>query len=100
MTFETAADRQIFVRDFGERVVFRGASIGYKAVTCIFDNDYASVQGETVEFATVVPMLTCVTDDVDGVAFGDTAEVRRKTYKVVNVMANGTGITELMLELQ
>lgn len=100
MIFETTADRQLFVKDFGEGVTFRGSSIGFKQVTAIFDNEYAGIQGESVEFATSQPILTCVTDDIAGVAFGDTVEVRSKTYKVVLVMANGTGMSELMLELQ
>jgi hypothetical protein len=100
MTFETPADRQIFVRDFGESVTFRGPFIGFKQATAIFDNEYAGIQGESVEFATSQPILTCVSDDVRGVAFGDTVEVRSKTYKIVLVMQNGTGMSELMLELQ
>lgn len=98
--FETLEDRKIFVKDFGERVTFRGTTIGFKQVVAIFDNEYAGIQGESIEFAVSQPLLTCVTDEVSGVAFGDTVEVRSKTYKVALVMDNGTGMSEIVLERQ
>lgn len=100
MTFETLSDRRIFVSDFGESAVFRGPDIGYKTIKVIFDNEYQGIVGESVEFATAEPRLTCVTDDVDKAKFGDAVEFRGKNYKVVLVMDNGTGMTEIMLEKQ
>ena len=98
--FETLGDRKVFLKDFGESVTFRGSAIGFKVVTAIFDNEYAGIQGESIEFAVSQPLLTCVTDEISGVAFGDTVEVRSKTYKVALVMDNGTGMSEIVLERQ
>lgn len=98
--FETASDRQIFVKDFGKEVLIRGNAIGYRRITAIFDNEYEGIAGESVEFATIVPRLTCISDDIKSLQYGDVIEIDGLTYKVTVIMPNGTGVTELMLELQ
>jgi|DEB0MinimDraft_4_1074332.scaffolds.fasta_scaffold10289_3 hypothetical protein len=98
--FETASDRQIFVKDFGKDVLIRGSVIGFRRVKAIFDNEYEGIVGESVEFATSVPRLTCISDDVKNLAYGDVVEIDGLTYKATVIMPDGTGVTELMLELQ
>lgn len=97
---ETASDRAIFVKDFGQDVSILRANRGRIVVKAIFDNEYEGIVGESVEFATSQPRLTCISEDVDGIAYGDDVTIGLNQYKAVLIMPNGTGITEIMLELQ
>lgn len=99
-SFESVADRRIFVNEFGEDILFNGEIIGIRTVRGIFDNEYEGVLGESIEFAMQQPRLTCVEDDVVDVRYGDTVTIRGSDYVVRTIMPNGTGITELMLESQ
>jgi len=98
--FESLSDRRVFVSDFGQDVLFNGAIFGIRKVRGIFDNEYESFAGESLEYATQVPRLACVSDDVRGIQTGDSVTIDGSVYKVRVIMPNGTGMTEFMLEVQ
>jgi hypothetical protein len=98
---ETAADRLIMLADFGETVSYTPSGGSAKNITAIFDTVYEAVEaGGSVPFAMSQPRLTLRSADVDGILEGDDFVIRSASYKVVIVMADGTGITEIALEGQ
>ena len=56
-------------------------------------NEDLGVEGTSILF-------TCATAEVINVAFGDALVVNGTTYKVIQKRPDGTGMTDLMLELQ
>lgn len=101
MAVETADDRLIMLADFGQSIPYTPLGGSPVNITAIFDNSYEAVDaGGGVSFAMQQPRLTCRTSDVLNAVEGDTFSINGATYKVVIVMPDGTGITELMLERQ
>ncbi len=98
MAVETAADRLVMLSDFGIDVSYTlqgGVAETYKAIN---DNDYEAVEaGGSVAFAVSRPRLTMRTADIPTAAEGDAVAYGGDTYTVHVVMADGTGITELIL---
>lgn len=98
MAVETADDRLLMLTDFGIDVSYTlqgGSAVTYKAIV---DNDYEGVQaGGTVAFAVSRPRLLMRTADISAAAEGDTVSYEGSTYTVNIVMADGTGMTELMV---
>ncbi len=101
MPVETASDREILIADFGESVTFMpelGVSTSIKA---IFDNAYEAVDaGGTMQVQMVSPRLTVRTQDISNIVEGDAFNVRNTIYIVRVIMEDGTGITELALEVE
>ena len=101
MAVETAADRLIMLTDFGQTVSYTPSCGSAGDVTAIVDNDYEAVDvGGSVAFAIQRPRLTARTADVSTAAEGDTVSYGGDNYIVRVVMADGTGITELLIEKQ
>lgn len=101
MAVETAADRLIMLTDFGQTVSYTPSGGSASDVTAIVDNDYEAVDvGGSVAFAIQRPRLTARTADVSTAAEGDTVSYGGDNYIVRVVMADGTGITELLIEKQ
>lgn len=101
MAVETAADRLIMLTDFGQTVSYTPSGGSASDVTAIVDNDYEAVDvGGSVAFAIQRPRLTARTADVSAAAEGDTVSYGGDNYIVRVVMADGTGITELLIEKQ
>lgn len=101
MTVETADDRAIMIADFGEQITFTPRIGPTASINGIFDNQYQAVDaGGSVDFAVLSPRLTVRTTDAPNVAEGDKFTIRDVIYSVNVVMADGTGITEISLEVQ
>ncbi len=101
MAVETAADRLIMLTDFGQTVSYTPSGGSAGDVTAIVDNDYEAVDvGGSVAFAIQRPRLTARTADISSAAEGDTVSYDGNNYIVRVVMADGTGITELLIEKQ
>ena len=101
MAVETAADRLIMLTDFGQTVSYTPSGGSAGDVKAIVDNDYEAVDvGGSVAFAIQRPRLTARTADVSTAAEGDTVSYGGDNYIVRVVMADGTGITELLIEKQ
>lgn len=97
MAVESADDRAIFlaVDDFGV-----AATIGGATVNGIFDNDFIEVEtGAGVGVALQQPRFTCRTADVSGVVEGTSATISGVSYTVRIVQPDGTGMTDLILEV-
>ena len=101
MTVETAQDRLFMLQDFGVDAIFDSPDSSHKTVRGVFDNDYESVNaGGSMDFAITRPRFFCRSSDVLDVEDGDSLEIDSVTYKIVVVMPDGTGMTEMMLEKQ
>lgn len=101
MTVETAADRAIFLSDFGEDIKFIATGYAARVVKCIFDNVYQEVEaGMSVGISMQQPRILCRTSDIPGVTEGTTVIRGGVTYVVRVVMSDGLGMSELILEKQ
>lgn len=97
MAVESADDRAIFlaVDDFGV-----AATIGGSTVNGIFDNEYIEVEtGAGVGVSLQQPRFTCRSADVLAVVEGTSATISGVSYTVRIVQPDGTGMTELILEV-
>lgn len=90
MFYET--DLAGFLQDFGEPAIING-----KEVTVIFDDEFkmAVPMGADVESSS--PSAIAMSSDVEGLAHGDTVEIREITFKIVEIKPDGTGFTMLVL---
>jgi len=75
-------------------------TVGGVAVKGIFDSDYFEIGSIDGGVESTQPGVVCRSSDVVGVVHGVDVIVDSVThYKVVGVKPDGTGMTELMLEL-
>ena len=103
MAVESADDRSYFVAvdDFGVAATYTPAGGVASTVNGIFDNDFVEVDtGGSVTFAQQQATFTCRTADVSSAAEGDAITISGENYIVRIVQADGTGMTNLILELQ
>lgn len=95
MAVETADDRAAMLADFGVVASWSGASFNG-----IFDNAYEAVDaGGSIPFALVRPRFYCRSADVSGAVEGDAIVVDGLNYIIRVVMPDGTGFTEMELEV-
>lgn len=102
MAVESAADRAIFfdIDDFGSAATYTPSGGPASTVNGIFDNDFLEVEaGGGVGFALQQPRFLCRTADVSAAAEGDALVVGGTAYTIRIVKDDGTGLTELVLEL-
>ena len=102
MPVESDADRAIFLStdDYGVSAIFtRGSTV--TTISGIFDNDFIEVDaGGTIPFAMQQPTFLARTSDVAAAVEDDTLLIAGTTYKIRVVQADGTGMTNLILEKQ
>ena len=99
MSVETAADRAVFLADFGETVKFNPASGSRKTITGILDSIYEEVEaGGSVGVAMQQPRLFVRTADISGAVEGDAVTVANNDYVIRVIMSDGQGMSELILE--
>lgn len=88
----------MFTEDFDEFLDQDGFGIAckYKGrdLSGIFEKEYIETQ-LTQGYA---PMLTVMDDDIEDIAQGDSITVSGTVYTVREYMADGTGLTKLILE--
>lgn len=98
MAVESASDRLLMLTDFGIDVSYTlqgGSAATYKAIV---DNEYEAVEaGGSVAFAVTRPRLTMRTADISTASEGDSVAYGGNTFTVHVVMADGTGMTELIV---
>lgn len=98
MAVEVAGDRLLMLSDFGIDVSYTLQGDSAATYKAIVDNDYEGVEaGGTVAFAVSRPRLLMRTADISTAAQGDTVAYEGNTYTVQIVMADGTGMTELIV---
>lgn len=101
MPVETSSDRLLLVSDFGESVTFMPESGEDAVITAIFDNAYEAVDaGGTMQVQMVSPRLTVRTQDIPNIEEGDEFAIRNTIYVVRIIMDDGTGMSELALEVE
>jgi hypothetical protein len=69
-------------------------------IDVIFNKEYFSIPGESVDVESSQPVFYCQSHDVTNVEQGDTIEIDSVTYNIVNVQPDGTGVTVLIGETQ
>ena len=103
MAVESADDRSYFyaVDDFGVAATYTPAGGSASSVSGIFDNDFVEVEtGGSVSFAQQQATFMCRTADVSAAAEGDSLVIGGENYIIRIVQPDGTGMTNLILELQ
>lgn len=103
MAVESADDRSYFVAvdDFGVAATYTPAGGVASTVNGVFDNDFVEVDtGGSVTFAQQQATFMCRTADVSSAAEGDAITISGENYIVRIVQPDGTGMTNLILELQ
>ena len=103
MSLENDATLGFFfsVNEFGTEAKWKQSGSSYVKVVGIYDDPYISASaGGMVEFSATSPTFMAKTSDFNGVAYGDALEVGSKSYLVIEVMPDGTGMTTLTLEEQ
>lgn len=100
MGIETATEREILLADFGETMSYTPSGGSASNIKAIFDNAYQAVDaGGTIAFAVSQPKIMCRTSDVSSAQEGDTIVYDGTTYTMTIVMNDGTGMSEIMLEV-
>jgi len=103
MAVESADDRSYFyaVDDFGVAAIYTPAGGSASTVNGVFDNDFVEIDtGGAVSFAQQQATFMCRTADVSSAAEGDAITISGENYIVRIVQPDGTGMTNLILELQ
>lgn len=103
--FDEDLDGLFRTDDFAVEVEYTPASGVAECINGIFDAESVQGVGGSVDVDLVRPMLTCKWSDVkDDVGEGDELKIvvdgAKKTFKVVAIHPDGTGIVELILEDQ
>lgn len=101
MAVETADDRLFMLADFGVDALYTPVGGAQVTIKVIFDNEFIPVDTTGgVTFAMQQPKAVCRTADLTGTVEGAQMVISGVTYLIRVVMADGTGMTELMLEAQ
>lgn len=87
---------QLFANDFSVAATHNSAT-----VRGIFDNPYRPAElGGEVGVAGTDPMFTCRSSQISSAVEGDTITISGTNYTIREIMPDGTGVTELVLEEQ
>lgn len=100
MAFDEDFDQFIDTNDFGVEAAFTPSGGSAVTIKGIYDDDYVAIDGEgMVQVSGSTPVFHCKTSDVSN-AYQGTLVVNSKTYEIVEVKPDGTGMTMLVLEDQ
>lgn len=101
MAIETDADRVGLLADFGTDGEYTLAAGKCVTITGILDKEFVEVlEGMGRPVASQRHVFEVRTIDVTGAAGGDDLVIGDTTYKVREVEPDGTGFTQLILEVQ
>lgn len=68
------------------------------SVPGIFDNEFYAVEERYGNVSSSQPVFLCATQDVATVVGGERLAVNSTVYKIVDIQADGAGITKLVLQ--
>lgn len=90
MAIESVGDRRAYMAAFGETVSISGVLI-----TAIYDDPYLL----SLDVATSMPMLHCITADISGVTYSNPVIISGAgfTGTVREIQHDGTGMSTIML---
>jgi len=97
MGVESATDLSAIVNtdDFGTTATYDSSSI-----SGIFDNEFVESDGGLeAGIGYTVTRFICKTTDVSGASFGDTITIDSVAYKIREIRPDGTGMSELIIEV-
>jgi len=97
MGVESATDLSAYINanDFGTTATFDSNSI-----SGIFDNEFVESDGGLeAGIGYTVTRFICQTTDVSGASFGDTITIDSVAYKIREIRPDGTGMSELIIEV-
>lgn len=101
-SFENDLDTFLSLSDFAQSV-----QVGAVTISAIFDdahyeiNDYgnhSSIERDLINISSNSPLLLCKTSDVSGVVQGTRAIVGGVEYCIMDLQADGTGVSRLILQ--
>lgn len=103
MAVETAEDRLALLADFGQEAILApaGSPGTTTTVTGIFDNKFIEAAAFLTEEGvdSKQPMINCRTSDVSTFVRGDLLETGGVDYTIQTIDADGTGFTNLILQV-
>ena len=102
MPLESASDLDGYFdpNSLGTLSTYTPAGGSSKTVNVIFENQYILVDEGEVGVNATIPVVTCKSSDVSGIAVDDTFLIDSVTYKVKIIRPDGTGVSEIQLEQQ
>ena len=94
-----AFNAELFNGTFDEEGIFTPSGGSPTIIPVIFDNEYQAAQYQEAQagIESSGPKAACLESDVAGVAHGDTLVIRGKTWHVLEVRTDGTGLVTLIL---
>lgn len=75
-------------------------SVNTSSFDAIFDNEYYAVDDGDAGIMSAQPRLVCKSSDVSALVPYDVVTVSAQSYKIIEIMPDGTGITILRLMQQ
>ncbi len=101
MAFDFASDLETVFRtdEFAETALFAAGALPPISIPVIFEGPYAASEFTQAEASVenASPKAYCRASDLAGAAHGDTLTIGGKTWHVVEVRPDGTGIVTLVL---
>tara|TARA_Y100001938_G_scaffold136950_1_gene200522 strand:- start:46 stop:351 length:306 start_codon:yes stop_codon:yes gene_type:complete len=70
------------------------------SISVILNEEYFAIAGESVDVDGTQPVVTCRSSDVSNIDTDDTIVINARTYNIVNIQPDGTGVTVLILQDQ
>ena len=96
MSIETDIERSILLADFGDTFTKADTS----TFQAIFENAFVEVGGAMRSVESVKPIILCRASDVSDLAHDAVLTKGAVTYHVIGIEPDGTGFTQLILEVQ
>ncbi len=101
MAYDFASDLETVFRtdEFAETALYAGGGLPPVSIPVIFEGLYAASEFTQAEASieNASPKAYCRASDVVGAAHGDTLTIGAKTWHVVEVRPDGTGVVALVL---
>lgn len=95
----SAFNADFFGGTFDEEGDYTPAGGQARPVRVIFDNEYQAAKFEPADagIESSGPRATCRESDVQGIAHGDTLQIRSITWYVLEIRPDGTGLVTILL---
>lgn len=101
MAFAEDFDEFLDDEDFADEVTITPADGGpSRAFLAIFDSSFVDAATGDMHLEANQPRLTCKQSDADALVRGDLATVKGKTYTVMQVQPDGTGMAMVLMAEQ
>lgn len=83
------ADIRSIISDIGTQVIIESGAV----ITAVYDNPYTALVDGQVEVSGSERILYCSSGDVTSLGIGSALTIGGKSYKVISIESDGTGLT-------